>query len=272
MPRHVFPPRCVILFAVASFAAAFSAGCGLPLQGQLARNEAEKMQLLAQLRQEQLRLAAAESNRLTLEARLAEAEKDAARLSGRPQGVGVTADAPSSPSLGWQQRSVGAALRSLAEQHPGLETISDPAIAAGDLGSLDTSILFEAGRADLKPDAIAALDEQMKLLHAASQVGLRIVVAGHADDRSESVAADGSQKPSAGELEISAARAAEVAAWLKRRGIVEENIVTLALGARQPCTDGASPAGQAKNRRAEIYLAGPQTPLLGANWRAATKR
>jgi outer membrane protein OmpA-like peptidoglycan-associated protein len=291
MPRQTHPNRFrqmgrqLGLLAIGLFVSMLTpiAGCGLPLQGQLARNEAEKMQLLAQLRQEQLRLAAAESSRLTLEARLAEAEKDAARLSDRRNDDGPASDRHSTEAAGWQQRSTATGLRSLAERHPGLKTIGDAAIAPGELGelselseigALDTSILFAAGRADLRPDAIAALDEQMKLLHAASGAGLRIVVAGHADDRSETGAAagDATEKSTTGQLEISAARAAEVAAWLRRRGIAEENIVTLAVGARQPCDDGASPAGQAKNRRAEIFLAGPQTPLLGADWRPSSRR
>jgi outer membrane protein OmpA-like peptidoglycan-associated protein len=254
------------------------AGCGFPLRGQLAQSEAEKLQLLTQLQQEQIRAAAAEAKRRELEVRLADAEKEAARYAGgAAQQVGGSlaqspaADAaPPAPQagVGWQQRSIASALRSLAEHHPGLATVEN-----SDLGALDTSILFDAGQATLKPDAIAALDEHMKLLHAATGVGLRILVAGHAEQSESAARAAPAAKagaPSAdGQLEISAARAASVAAYLRRRGIAEAHIATVALGARQPSTDASTAAGQTRSRRAEIYLVGPQTPLLGANWRQA---
>lgn len=264
-------------WALSLVLACVSLGCGFSSQAQIARSEAEKLQLLHRLEQEQHRAAAAEASRRELEARLAEAEKDAARLASRttPSSPGRDASASSSSAAGWQQRSIATALRSLAERHGGLTPVEN-----GDLGTLDTSILFDPGRAELKPDAAAALDEQIKLLQAATGAGLRVLVAGHADSQSEAGAAPpgapsspgAAASAAAGQLEISAARASAVAAYLRRKGIDEAHIATVALGARQPLVDSSTPAGQTRNRRAEIYLVGPQTPLLGANWRAPATR
>ena len=110
-------------------------------------------------------------------------------------------------------------------------------------------LLFEFGRADLRPEAGPVLDQ---VVAALNQAGKPVEINGHTDDK-------GSDESN---LKLSQERAAAVDAALKARGLTVATSVT-GYGETQPIApnstpDGADdPSGRAQNRRVEIVIPEP---------------
>ncbi|WP_170938642.1 OmpA family protein [Jannaschia aquimarina] len=110
-------------------------------------------------------------------------------------------------------------------------------------------ILFAFDRADLRPDAEAALSTVLDLLES-RYPDAPLTIHGHTD-------AKGSD---AYNLALSEARAASVREWLDARGIAPERMSSVAHGEARPVApntnaDGSdNPAGRQANRRVEIAI------------------
>ena len=120
--------------------------------------------------------------------------------------------------------------------------VSAPAQQALDAALARRTIAFEPGNARLTPVGMQVLDELLPLLRQFS--GRRFEVVGHTDDRGTRAA----------NLELSAARAAAVKAYLVGKGIAAEDIETSGAGPDRPVADNASPEGRARNRRIEFRV------------------
>src|SRR5690606_29783756 len=104
---------------------------------------------------------------------------------------------------------------------------------------------------DLRPDAVAALDELVAKLNAVERVS-RIAVVGHADSIG-SVAYN--QK-------LSERRAASAKRYLVSRGVPEDQIDTRGEGELNPSFPNDTPANRQKNRRVDIdFLTIEQTTI-----------
>jgi outer membrane protein OmpA-like peptidoglycan-associated protein len=105
-----------------------------------------------------------------------------------------------------------------------------------------SDVLFDTGRADLKPGTQLALDRTAEFLRRTE--GMRVIVEGHTD----------SQGPDEYNRELSQRRAEAVASALRSRGITGDRIEILGLGEGYPIAGNDSAAGRQQNRRVEIIF------------------
>ncbi len=104
-------------------------------------------------------------------------------------------------------------------------------------------ILFDTGRATLKPSAQVGLAKMAGVLSVFPDMNLR--VEGYTDST-------GTDKIN---RQLSAKRAASVAAFLEKQGIAATRIVTEGYGSQFPVASNQTPKGRAANRRVEVILA-----------------
>lgn len=101
---------------------------------------------------------------------------------------------------------------------------------------------FETGKADLKPEAYAVLDELVEYLKRKDDE--RIEVGGHTDNVG---------KPDANMI-LSQNRANTVRAYLLMKGIAPERVTAQGYGLTQPIAENDTAEGRALNRRTEVKI------------------
>lgn len=112
------------------------------------------------------------------------------------------------------------------------------------------AILFDTGKAEIKPGGIAVLDRIVSILRDEREKAIRIE--GHTDN----VPITGIlAKTYPSNWELSAARAIHVTRYLQEHGIPPDILSAVAYGEYQPVAENDTPEGKAKNRRIEIVLA-----------------
>ena len=104
------------------------------------------------------------------------------------------------------------------------------------------NILFDFGKAAVKPEATQILDRLIAFLK--ENRGKRVEMDGHTD-------AVGRESYN---LRLSGKRAAAVKDYLVKRGIEASRISVQAFGGIKPIADGKTEAGRARNRRVEIKV------------------
>lgn len=110
-------------------------------------------------------------------------------------------------------------------------------------------ILFDSGRAEVKPEGIAVLKRVVEILKGVTDKTIR--VEGHTDN----VPIGGAlAKRYPTNWELSAARALNVARYLESEGIDPVLLSAAAFGEHQPVADNETTEGRAKNRRIAIIL------------------
>ena len=111
------------------------------------------------------------------------------------------------------------------------------------------AILFDSGRADIKPEGLVVLGKVIEILKDVSDKAIRIE--GHTD----AVPISGSlaqRYPT--NWELSAARAINVARYLQKQAIDPTLLSAAGFGEFKPVADNDTVEGRAKNRRIEIVL------------------
>jgi outer membrane protein OmpA-like peptidoglycan-associated protein len=111
---------------------------------------------------------------------------------------------------------------------------------------LGGSVLFDTNSAELKPQAVVALEELKTAMIDPHPAG-RITVEGHTDN----VGSDADNQ------RLSEARAQAVVRWLVQHGVPASRITAQGLGETRPAYSNDTPADRAKNRRIEIILENP---------------
>ena len=110
-------------------------------------------------------------------------------------------------------------------------------------------ILFDSGRAEIKPEGLAVLKRVVDILITATDKTIR--VEGHTDN----VPIRGAlAKRYPTNWELSAARALTVTRYLEKEGLDPALLSAAAFGEYQPVADNETPEGRAKNRRIAIIL------------------
>ena len=114
------------------------------------------------------------------------------------------------------------------------------------------AILFDSGSATLRPEGGSVLLEAAAEINNGSYT--RVWVRGHTDADPVTRSATLARFPH-GNLQLSAARAIEVAAFLAAQGgIPMDRLVVAGFGATDPVTSNSSPSDKAQNRRVEIFV------------------
>jgi OOP family OmpA-OmpF porin len=102
------------------------------------------------------------------------------------------------------------------------------------------NVNFETGKADIKPQAKAALDNLLKQLK--ESITMKVEIAGHTDN----VGDDDKN------MTLSQKRADAVKTYLTTRGINPTRIIAKGYGEVKPIADNNTVEGKAKNRRTEV--------------------
>ena len=110
-------------------------------------------------------------------------------------------------------------------------------------------IVFDTGKATIKPSSFPTLDAAAKVL--TDYPDLRVEISGHTDDT-------GTLERN---LQLSGERAAAVKGYLIGKGIANDRIETRGAGPNEPIADNKTKDGRSKNRRIEFKLLQPPEPL-----------
>jgi chemotaxis protein MotB len=115
--------------------------------------------------------------------------------------------------------------------------------------NMEAAILFDSGKADVKPDGLAILQKMVDTLKGVKDKAIRIE--GHTDNVTISGALTRTFPTN---WELSAARAINVTRYLQQQGLDPAVLSAAAFGEYKPVADNATKEGRAKNRRIEITL------------------
>ena len=146
-------------------------------------------------------------------------------------------------------------LADLSRRHDWLDY--DPELG---VSRFDTDLLFASGEAELHSEARASLDALAHFLKSPEAADLRVMIVGHTDDRKI-------KRPTRDKYpdnwHLSAARALAVADYLRDKGVRDEQLGVAGYGHHQPISANQSAEERQTNRRVEVFVMGPDTPVVG---------
>lgn len=182
---------------------------------------------------------------------------------GKRTGIGAAGGAGAGAVVGgvaggWKGAAIGAGVGALAggavgnyldKQARELEEVAETKRTEnGVLVSLKNDLLFDTGKADLKPQAQAQVSKVGEIL--AKYPEDRINIQGFTDSTGGK---------SFNKL-LSEQRAQAVSHVLAQRGVKPDQIMVSGLGPEKPVAPNSSPAGRARNRRVELHIDVPAPP------------
>jgi chemotaxis protein MotB len=144
----------------------------------------------------------------------------------------------------------------LSRRYPNLQFDPETGVS-----KLDTDILFDSGESVLKRDAGAMLDEFVEVLKSPAAENTKIMIAGHTDN--QRLVGESLRQQYSNNFHLSAARALAVADHMKQAGLPDRRIGIAGFGADQPIASNATAQERHKNRRVEIFVLSPNTPVIG---------
>lgn len=108
---------------------------------------------------------------------------------------------------------------------------------------IPSDVSFDTGRSDIKPNFRPVLERFAGTLN--ENPATTVTIVGHTDN----TGSDAINQP------LSIDRAAHTRDYLTMRGVSPDRIIVDGRGEREPIATNADPAGRARNRRVEIYVA-----------------
>ena len=133
--------------------------------------------------------------------------------------------------------------------------------SASGVSKFDTDILFDDGDDALKPGAEEVLRGLVQELNSPEGQELKIVIVGHTDDRL--IAKKPVREKYADNFRLSTARAHTVGDTLRNLGLAHERMIIVGAGPHQPVALSTSEEDRLKNRRVELFVLGPDVPVIG---------
>jgi outer membrane protein OmpA-like peptidoglycan-associated protein len=112
---------------------------------------------------------------------------------------------------------------------------------------IPSDVSFDTGRSDIKSNFRPVLERFAATLN--ENPATTVTIIGHTDNTGN----DSINQP------LSIDRAAHTRDYLAMRGVAPNRIIVDGRGAREPIASNEDPAGRARNRRVEIYVAEPET-------------
>jgi chemotaxis protein MotB len=232
------------VFGLAGLAITLGA-CGCASQGKVAALESQNRTLAEQTKAQLAEIENLKVHSRSVEDRLIRAEEDLARA----ETGGRHARNVMPPGLSGR-------LAELAQRYPILQY--DPATG---ISKFDTDLLFDSGDDRLRPGAEQILAEFAQLFNSPEARDLKIMVVGHADSQGIKGPELRSRYPT--NWHLSAGRALVVADHLRGSGLPESRMGVAGFGQYQPIASNESADERQRNRRVEIYVLDPATPLVG---------
>lgn len=225
----------------------------------VARRQAEAAVAIGRAKGNELAIRAAEADReraradaRSAEARRASVEAAAARADASQ--AQVQASLAEQQAEAARQQAGNAEARAEAARRQAAELqqqLSELQAQPTDRGMLVTlgDMLFEFGRADVKPSAQHALQKLAAYLQQHPE--RRVLIEGHTDN----IGSD------AANIALSQRRAEAVAAALTSLGVTPDRIVARGYGESFPIADNGSDTNRALNRRVEVYISDNDRPV-----------
>ncbi|MBX3415328.1 MAG: OmpA family protein [Pirellulales bacterium] len=260
----VLPAHRMALFAVPVLLL-LAPGCGFVPRAQYAASESQNRALSEQTRAQLAEIANLKARSRQVEDQLAMAEEELALLDEqmRNEGKHWSSLERERGDLSRQLRGRNAMpealarrLTALSDRYPSLQF--DPRTG---ISKLDTDVLFDTGDAALKPEATHLLDDLAEVLASPEAAQLRVMVVGHTDDRRVGKKNTRENYPS--NWHLSTGRALAVAEHMKQLGVPDEQLGIAGFGEHQPIAPNTTADSRRKNRRVEIFVVGPETPVVG---------
>lgn len=202
--------------------------------------------------QEQLNAKHYQSKKIELEGRVSELEDENRRLRGQLEAADATA-----LEAGFDSQAIDERLKNLSSiladigGEPG--DVTKFSVEGGYVYRMKDSILFGLGSADISTEGRKVLAEVAADIN--SRPHGRVYVRGHTDS-TPIVKPETQKRFPRGNLELSAARALEVASVLAKDGQVADNrVVVIGFGPNEPVAANDTDTNKQKNRRVEIFVA-----------------
>lgn len=139
-------------------------------------------------------------------------------------------------------------LTAFADQNPDLVEFD----AAKGTVKFKSDLTFNSGDAQLKPEAVNAIERFSRILNSASAAGYELMVCGHADN--QKVSAGTAQRGHKDNWYLSSHRALSVAEALQKQGVDSKRIGAVGYGEFRPIADNSTKQGMAANRRVEVLI------------------
>lgn len=228
-------------------AALASCGCKMVSQSKYATLQSQNRSLTEQTRSQLSEIENLKIHSRHVEDQLIQAEEDLARADGT-KGQKM--------SRGRLPDQLSERLADLADRFPVLQYDAKTGVS-----KLDTDLLFDSGDAQLKPGADRILAEFADIFKSPEARDLKIMVVGHADALGIKGREIRQHYPN--NWHLSAGRALAVADRLRKAGIPESRMGVTGFGQYQPVSSNDSAEARRKNRRVEIFVLGPETPIVG---------
>jgi chemotaxis protein MotB len=134
----------------------------------------------------------------------------------------------------------------------------DPATG---VSKFDSDVVFDDGDDSLKPGAEEVLRKLVSEMKSPEGQELKLVIVGHTDERL--IAKKPVREKYADNFRLSTARAHTVADTLRNLGLAHDRMIIVGAGPHQPVAPSASEEDRQKNRRVEIFVLGPDVPVIG---------
>ncbi len=129
------------------------------------------------------------------------------------------------------------------------------------MSRFDTDVLFDSGEAELHAAAKETLDDLAHFLKSPEAAELRVMIVGHTDTRPIAKRPTRDKYPD--NWHLSAARALAVADYLRHRGVRDDQLGVAGYGQHQTVSENDTAEDRHMNRRVEVFVMGPETPVVG---------
>jgi flagellar motor protein MotB len=254
--------------AAACCALAMLCGCMVP-RSSLNAAQSHAQALAEQNRALLAELENREEHMKYMQDRLRRAEEDVALMEEKsaPSGGRLAPDYHQPTDSEGRQRRVPSApsgrLAELVAAYPSLRF--DPQTGAA---RLDTALLFDPGEDQLRDDARPVLRDFAKIVQEAGPGDLKIMIVGHGDAHEWQASPGGDHFLD--NWQLSTARALAVAGCLRQSGVPGERIGIAGFAGYRAIAAKNSAADSQRAGGVEIFVMGPDAPIVGWNDATAT--
>lgn len=130
------------------------------------------------------------------------------------------------------------------------------------VSKFSSDLLFASGSDELNPKANELLKEIAQILNQGDARDLKVLISGHTDDKP--IKHESTAKKHRDNMGLSAHRALSVERGLEKAGLSGNRMGISGYGPYQPVEPNTNDKARQKNRRVEIYVLAPNTPMASA--------